>query len=333
MWQEGNLDEAIRDCREGLEIAQRNDDVYGTFRLLRWLSILTVETDPKTSLDMLEEAYQTGLTVIGSPYHIAGTLTEMGAASETLGEYDLALRFHHEGFKIYQPPEGPVDVHSIHVSSIHAGLENGRDALTWAEWALEQHLNHGSEGDAWTYLAMTHALVLLYRLDEAQKNLDIAQKMVIKSGHEDEMACYYFTSGIYELETGDTLTAVDSLERAFEISERMNILLFMNKCLLALTNAEITLFKESYQGVNADISGPHMGKLETHALEKGLPGIVLQLAILKSEFFLIQKRRSEARQILFDALNHSASPGLRTLRKRIQTRIEELEDAIQEGAY
>ncbi|MHA2356879.1 MAG: hypothetical protein ACXADC_17040, partial [Candidatus Thorarchaeota archaeon] len=28
MWQEGNLDEAIRDCREGLEIAKKNDDVY-----------------------------------------------------------------------------------------------------------------------------------------------------------------------------------------------------------------------------------------------------------------------------------------------------------------
>jgi hypothetical protein len=34
-----------------------------------------------------------------------------------------------------------------------------------------------------------------------------------------------------------------------------------------------------------------------------------------------------------DALNHSSSPGLRTLIRRIQARIGELEDAIKEGTH
>ncbi|MHA2021657.1 MAG: hypothetical protein ACW96N_08075 [Candidatus Thorarchaeota archaeon] len=333
MWQEGNLASAIQDCSAGLEVAKANDDVYGVFRLLRWLSILSMESDPRRALDMLEDAYDIGLTVIGSPYHIATTLTEMGAASELLGEFDLALRFHHEGSKIYQPPHGLADVHAIHVSSIYASLEDGREALTWAEWALEQHRTHGSEGDAWTYLAIAHAQTLLHRFDEAQKNLEIANKMVIRSGHEDEMACYYCTSGVLELESGDPATAMNSFERALEISERMNIQLFIYKCLFHLTKAEIALFKGNINGSNSDTSGPYMTKFERHAYVKDLPGVVLQHALLKADFLLSQKEWDRANRVLADALAYSDSPGLKTMRKRIQDKKEELEFRLSKGAH
>ena len=60
--------------------------------------MFTMNTDPRLASQHLEEAYRIAKT-LGTPFHTAAALTEMGWVSSILGEYDLALAFYDEARK------------------------------------------------------------------------------------------------------------------------------------------------------------------------------------------------------------------------------------------
>jgi Tfp pilus assembly protein PilF len=91
-----------------------------------------------------------------------------------------------------------------------------------------------------------------------------------------------------------------------------------------LAKAEIALASQTMQSDKEALPGKWLSKLENHAIEHDLPGIRMQAALLRSEFYQNHGQLKDAQAILQDALNITDSRGVATLRKRINNQIQEL---------
>ncbi|MHA2140048.1 MAG: hypothetical protein ACXADC_02655 [Candidatus Thorarchaeota archaeon] len=322
------IGEIVKVLEQGLESASKFNNTYQTCWLLRWLAMATNNYDPRKALEYLEPAYKIAQS-LGSPFHIDAVVKDMGTATTVLGEYDLALQFHNEGHKIRKTQEGPGLRHAILTArvlcDINAGPDMLKEALDWAEWALEWHHNVGSEGDTYTLLILARVLILLGRLDEAAECIDSARTMALASGHEDEIGWYYYVSGLYELASGELETAIQTLLTAMRSGERLNFVILKNRCLLAIADAEIQLTspivaqKESTKWLTA---------LQQHADENSLPGIQLQCAMLKSKLHVKLGMKEEAKRVLERTLARHTSPGLKSLRKMIRKQINAIDRMV-----
>jgi tetratricopeptide (TPR) repeat protein len=323
-YEEGNLTEAVPICKNGLEQALENDNLYQAVWLYRWLGMFMMNTDPRQAAQHLEEAYNIAKS-LGTPFHTAAALIDMAWIYLILGEYDLALAFYDESRTLSASLDEVSDRHAVTISHIYCDLDDPRQALDWAEWALEWHMNQGSEGDSWTHLAIARALTLLGRFDEATEHLDTGKEMAYRSGQEREIAFYYLVSGIHEIYTGNPASAIESIRGALEICERTSTQLYVNRSLLALTRAEIELYKLERSDETSNSSGVWMTYLEDTARERNLPGLMIQHALLKAEFLLLQRRISDARNTLIDALDIYHSPGVRSLKNQVLKKIQEID--------
>jgi tetratricopeptide (TPR) repeat protein len=197
-------------------------------------------------------------------------------------------------------------------------MEDGKQAL---QWATESFRIEGGKGDITMHFAILRALLLLGRFDDADHHIDRLHKLSLESAVEDDQATFLYGRGLYELKSGDPQTAIDTLEQALAINEQLNIQTAINRCLIALTQAEIQLASRSGK---EDSSGPWMVRLESHARKKDYPGIQMHAALLRAEFLVKQGRKEEAQKVLQDALNILDSPTVKTLRKKIKEKIDDL---------
>jgi tetratricopeptide (TPR) repeat protein len=318
--QEGNPTKVIPICQTGLELALEDDNLYQVVWLYRWLGMVTMNMDPHLASEHLEEAYRIAKG-LGTPFHTAQVLLEMGWDSVILGEYDLALAFYDEARTLVVSMDEISDRHAMTLTSICSDLNDAQQALDWAKWALEWHMNHGSEGDSWIHSSMARALVQLGRLDEAEERLDVSRELAFKSGQEREIALFYLVSGIHETFSGEPATAIETLRSALEIYERTETQEYINRTLLALVRAEIEFFKLEGGDETSDSTGQWMTYLEDTARSKNFPGILIQHSILKADFHLAQGRVGDARTTLIQALDIHDSPGVRSLQKQILEKI------------
>ncbi|MHA2078011.1 MAG: hypothetical protein ACXAB0_02485 [Candidatus Thorarchaeota archaeon] len=328
--QEGKLTKVIPICEAGLELALEGNNLYQAVWLYRWLGMFTMNTDPHLASKHLEQAHRIAKS-LGTPFHSAEALTEMGWASGILGEYDLALAFFDEARTLVESLDEVSDRHAIALSLICGDLDDAQQAHDWAEWAIEWHMNHGSEGDTWAHSAMARALIQLGRLDEAAEHLDISREMAFRSGQEREIAFFYIVSGLHETFSGEPARAIDTLRSALEICERTKTQEYINRTLLVLGRAEVELFKLEGGDETSDTSGQWMTYLEDTARSKNLPGILIQHSLLKADFHIAQGRIDEARTTLIQALDIYDSPGVKSLQKKILEKIKEIDTKIKKS--
>ncbi|MFW9967193.1 MAG: tetratricopeptide repeat protein [Candidatus Thorarchaeota archaeon] len=318
-----DLKKAISEIELGLQVARKYDDRYRVMRLLIDLANLRKNSDVRSALAHLENAHNI-CTELDTRYDQSVILNEMGLVSTILGEYDLALECHLDSHRI-EEREGLSGYFALlNLSQAHRNLDDYLGALAWAESALQS----ADPGDKiWSHLAMARSLSDIGTLEKAAHHLDVAKSMSLRSGHETVLGQYYYVLGFYEFAMGDPKTAVQTLQQALEIYERQNILLYVLYCLLALTEAEVAIVKKSVSDIDADSSGPWMSRLSKLATNHDLPGIKMRYNLMKSELQLLQGRTDAARESLEDALAISNSPGIKTLRKRVLSKIHMLEEA------
>jgi ATP/maltotriose-dependent transcriptional regulator MalT len=168
------------------------------------------------------------------------------------------------------------------------------------------------------------ALALTDKLGDAERTLETAYSMITKSGFEQLLGDIYHISGVIELRKGNFLDAIGTIEKAWKIAERMPSGLNQNRALLDLARAEILLNNQSIDSTKVVAPGKWLCKLEDFAVQRELPGIRIQAALLKSELYQNHGQLKDAQAILADALNITDSPGVNTLRKKISSRIEEM---------
>ncbi|MFW9842153.1 MAG: hypothetical protein ACFFES_14745, partial [Candidatus Thorarchaeota archaeon] len=155
--------------------------------------------------------------------------------------------------------------------------------------------------------------------------LEIAYSLTIKSGLEIHLGNYYHISGVVELKKGNLLDALDLFKKAWEFAERRPRVDRDNRLLLDLARVEILIDNQSIDKTKVVVPGKWLSKLETHAMEGDLPGIRMYAALLKSEFYQNHGQLQDAHAVLVDALGITDSLGVVTLKKRITSQIQEIQ--------
>ncbi|MFX1607339.1 MAG: hypothetical protein ACFFDD_15745 [Promethearchaeota archaeon] len=322
---EGDTKEALVVLRRGRDLAEKNDDaLYKYMNALNEGNTLRCVNAQDASA-VFEELY--GLAQdLEVPFFICEVLNDSSIVFNTLGEYDLAISCHLEILKTLGELH-PSDTLWEILSTTYATLGDGQQALEWINKGFKSCGNFKSplmlNLKAW-------ALALLNRIDESEQILDTSHELIIKSGVESYLGDYYFISGVIELKKGNFLIALDSLEHAWEITERLPSGTNQIRVLLDLARAEILIDNQSLDSSKIVAPGRWLSKLEALAVERDLPGVRMYAALLKSEFYQKHDQLKNAQAVLVDALEITDSKGVATLRKRIIDRIQEIESLIQE---
>ncbi len=321
---EGDLKGAITDYQRGLQLAEMYDDSLCKYMNLGCLASSLRIFNIQESLARYEELYDLAQD-LEVPFFIAEVLNDSALSFETAGEYDLAISSHLEGIKIM----GGGDTPYLILSRIYSMLGEGQLALEWANRSFEYvgHLEFPV-----LYLRKAWALALSNRLEEAEHNLNTAHSLIMKTGREVWLGDYYNILGVIELRRGNVLTALDFLEQAQEISESSPRGINQNRVLLDLARVEIALASQSMDSIKGIAPGKWLSRLEKYAIDRDLPGIRMYAALLKAEFYQKHGQIKDAQAILQDALSITDSAGVKTLRKKINDRIRELNQLLREEA-
>jgi tetratricopeptide (TPR) repeat protein len=314
---EGGSEESVVLVEKGREIAEAYDDsLFIYMNILEHASFLR-DSSVQESIALFEELYELAQD-LEVPYFLGETLHDSALVFEAAGEYDLALSSHIEKMKAY----GMEDIPDPFPARIYGTLGDGEKALA----SINAYFEYAEPVETPVFhLWKAWALALVDDLEEAERTLETAYSMIIKSGAERALGNYYHFTGVVELKKGNLLEALDLFEKAWDIAERIPVGTNQNRALLDLARAEILLSGQSKDNAKIVTPGRWLCKLESYAEEKELPGIRMQAAMLKSEFYQNHDQLKDAHATLLEALDITDSPGVNTLRKKIITRISELE--------
>jgi tetratricopeptide (TPR) repeat protein len=326
---EGNSKAASDATEKMLRIAKEHGDILSAAIALHVRAEILRNLEPYQALSLLDECYEL-FQELGDITNAGIVNSSKGLVHTTLGEYDLALDFAFKDLEVTEKvlrSTGPKAYEAaIIVSALYCDLDMPEQALEWIQWVESEDM----QPSRYRYFVLNKArtLIQLGRLEDGGKQLENAHKQVLLVGYDPDLAMYNHILGIYELAKGDTEAALTTLAQALVEFERLNLQLSINRCLISLAKAEIESFQESLASL-ITTSDSWMSRLEKHAREKDYPGIKIQHALLKAECQAMIEEKEAAILTLKDALTYSDSPGVKTLRKRINERLEELEGIPQ----
>jgi tetratricopeptide (TPR) repeat protein len=318
---EGELEDAFVLLKKGKELALRSDDsIYRYMNLLNEASC-SRKYSIQDAISKYEELYDF-VQDLRVPYRTSEVLNDSSIAFEAAGEYDLAISGLLETIKIM----GGGDTPSLILSRIYSVLGDGQSALEWAQRAFEYagHLKIPT-----LYLRKAWALALVNRLGEAERHLETAQSMVLRSGDESLLGQYYHVLGVLERARNNHPTAMDYFEKAQEIQDRYPFFVFQNIAFIELARLEIQLDTRTVDDTNGISPGKWLSRLEQYAIQRGMPGIRMLSALFKSDLYQKHGQLRDAHATLVDALDITDSLGVATLRRRINSRIQEIERLIR----
>jgi tetratricopeptide (TPR) repeat protein len=246
---------------------------------------------------------------------------------EMTGQLDLAIACQLEGFRIY--PADNVTIPHLILSRLYSKLSDGKKAL--------EHVNLASidledRSYPYFYIQRAHALILMNRLEEAENDLATAYSHVLRRDIEYYLGNYYHICGFYEQAKGNLLNALDFLERAFEIDERLHRFFWGIDTLFSLADVELSIKLLSRDRHEAYPSGPWTTKLETQLRVHNLPGLLMRFALLKADFYQKVEQYLDARQVLSEAAELSDSDGVRSFRLKIAEKLRELDHLIEKSS-
>ncbi|MFW9769643.1 MAG: tetratricopeptide repeat protein [Candidatus Thorarchaeota archaeon] len=317
---EGAKKDAIDFFQRGQDLAElHNDSLYKYMNLLNKAFAVSA-FDIQESLAHYEELYHL-VQDLEIPYLLAEVLNDFAIVYETAGEYDLAISSHLEAIEMIG-----LDVTCCNLlSRIYSTLGDGQQALEWANMGFEYA---GNLELPVLYYRKAMALALLNRLDEAERYLNDVHEMILKSGSEAHLGGYDLVYGMIELAKGDYLSALDYITKTHENTERRQSCLGQSLSLLRLAQAELFLVNQSPDSMERYAQGQWLSKLEKHAVDHNLPGVRMYAALFKSEFYQNQGQLRDALGTLRQALEITDSRGVKTLRRKIIKRIQELDQLI-----
>ncbi|MFX1367871.1 MAG: hypothetical protein ACFFAY_04660 [Promethearchaeota archaeon] len=322
---ESSIQRGYDEYNKGMKYAKKFNDRFQTYQLL-WTHSSWIKTwDAIEALTLQEEAHKLAKE-FGAPQKIAEAMADMGRISEALGEYDLAIECYESSLEKYGFPDMElyreiIDSPTFCIARIYCELGNGDVALELID-SIFDLVGPVAADIPYLHSQRAEALIHLKRTREATTHLEIGQKGALKSGAEGYVALNDLAAAYFELTQGNPLAAIQLLVPWYNLFLKTPAAIYNNRFLLGLTRAEIAA---NLAGVWIEASEEWMNKLENHAKEKQLPGIIMQHALLKAEYLMSQEQNEEAIKILQDALLDEHSDTTRTLYERIQKKLEELQ--------
>ena len=325
---ENNINDALEIVQKGKFLAKRHDDaVYMYMNMLQEALILSVVNVNK-SASMFENLYEL-VQELQVPAFETEILNDSSLLYETMGEFDLVISCHQEIMKILDASDRRIsDTTFVILARTYATLGNGEKSLEWINKGIE---DSGQFAGPQMLIYKAWALALVNRIDEAEKALENAYRRVIKTSFERHLADYYQVSGVIEQKNSNFLNALNMLEKAWEIANRLRAGgITRNRVLIDSARVENLTLAQSKDDAKIVAPGKWLSTLEKYACERDLPGIRMYGALLKSEFYQNQGQLKDALATLQDALKITDSLGVQTLRRKINSRISEVAQLIGE---
>ncbi|MHA2118328.1 MAG: hypothetical protein ACW98J_05375 [Candidatus Thorarchaeota archaeon] len=318
---EGDMKTAIDIYQRGIELAETHNDYLHMYMNLGGKGDAQKNVNIRDAIESFEASYVVTQD-LKVPYLEAEVHHDSALVFETAGEYDLALSGFHEAWKV----QGFTVL--LALSRVYARLGDGQQALEYVQSYFD---TLGQDEIFGGYLVRPIALAELDRVAEAERDLVKVYPLVMQRGLDRVLGRYYIASGIVEQARGDSLAASDFFEKALDIFEQVgDVRGEKSRALLGLAKAEILLAEKSANGEKSITPGTWLCRAEKHAVDNDFPGIRMQVALLKSEFYQRHGQLKDALGTLEDALDISDSLGVRTLRKMITDRIIELKQLLKE---
>ncbi|MHA1926653.1 MAG: hypothetical protein ACXABV_19585 [Candidatus Thorarchaeota archaeon] len=293
------------------------------------------ESDIWLAIGKMEESYQT-FKSIGAFAWAGIAAGNLGLFHTIIGEYDLAVQFYVESTRIFEPRGRGRDYTSVILARIYCDIDLPEEALEWLKWKRNgeditpQVIKElPSTEDSYFLLEVARTMIQLGQLDGIPELLDEAQKAILQRGDEGGLIPHNFMCGLLEISLGNYEEGMQSIAVALGDAERLKYQVHVNTLLIALAKAEVGISKREEGTGETETSGPWMTRLEVHARENDYPGIKMQHALLKAEYQVMISEPEAAKLTLQDALTFTDEVGVKTLRKRINDRLEELEGIPQ----
>ncbi|MFX1580111.1 MAG: tetratricopeptide repeat protein, partial [Promethearchaeota archaeon] len=213
---EGDVSHAQSVCEEGLSQARKVDDrLSEIFFLWQKAELIGVYSfGPGTTekaKDILREAIEISDGINCIVCH-AVILELIQVMCHMRGEYSEAYEISLEILKMLESIGRQDDVNMHNLSVICNEMGNGREALEWANQALRIYDKQPFYRPV-AYLDVAWSYINLGRMDEAEKQLNIAREYLYKSGYGSIIAIEQMVSGLLERAQGDYDSALTSLEK------------------------------------------------------------------------------------------------------------------------
>jgi len=323
---EGDIQGTIKKCDEALEIAREYDDYYWIATLMLAKANVIKDVDHHKGLEILDELFSYISNRSGRSEAIYLVAITMALPYYAMGEYDMALELLLEDFRITSQFTGSDNLKERYssasiIAKVYCHLEMPKEALDWL-YTHSQDLEFLGE---MTNSTAAHAFILLDQLERAAEFLEKTRKAAFLSGYDGDMGMYQMVQGLYYLASGELSIAEDLLQQALHLSDPQ-FQVSVNMCLKSLTRVEIARVDVKADN-DAESSGPWMTRLRKHAYEKNFKGIMMEYHLLKAEYQTIIGENEAAKQTLSDALEITDSLTVKTLRKRIENKLKEIERA------
>ncbi|MHA2143111.1 MAG: hypothetical protein ACXADD_16635 [Candidatus Thorarchaeota archaeon] len=323
---EGDIEASLLSWDRAFEIAIEYDDFISAANALSNKANAVKDIDIHRALQLHDEAYSMiadRLTVFDATYQFA---LRIGMTYETMGECDLALAFYQKDFELKSKLADHAEITQALVTSrVYCELGMPQQAL---EWLISNSASLQFD-DSYLHSITARVFILLGQLDNAARHLARANKLALESGSDSAIAAFLLSRGQFELVHEEFDVALSSLQEALNLSSPQ-FQLPVNYALIGLAQVEVAkAVKTGTSNLNLHTSGEWMSRLEEHALERNYPGIRIQHAILKADYQSKIGEHEAAMHTLNDALNISDSPGVKTLRKKINEQLVQLEGIPQ----
>ncbi|MFW9767886.1 MAG: hypothetical protein ACFFF9_15655 [Candidatus Thorarchaeota archaeon] len=324
---EGDMKHALDVLQRGKDLAELHDDaLYMYWNKLQEAAVLTWGNIYEEAAAVFEDLYELAQN-LQVPILVCEVLNDSSLVYEAKGEFDLTISSHHEIMNILDD-ERLFDTTYIILSRTYATLGDGHQALEWINRGIEDNAPFESP---FMYNWKAWALALVNRLDDAERTLETAYLLIVKSGLERHLGDYYYVSGVIELRKGELLNALDLLEKAWDVANQYPRGNNQNRPLLDLVRAENLIASQSRDNTKVAAPGKWLSTLEKYAFDRHLPGIRMYAALLKSEFYESQGQIKNALATLQDALDITDSLGVQTLKRKITTRIKRINQLNQDA--
>lgn len=318
-----NLDEYDRGIgysKKGLEIARENDDEMYEIQLL--LVLGNNSQEPHLSIEYLKEVEAMCLE-FGISHLLHIIYNNLGFENAALGEYDKAITYYNKGIEV-----GTIDGTLTYTSIMNLGILYGNigkteNSLELTTKALKLVQDSGQEEPA-AYTEMARALILSDQHDKAFEFLETGGKYAFESGSKKEQGRYYLVRGILARERGNLRDAMFLLERGLALAEEIGNVHHILQILFNLAETEIIHYAETSDQNHITSSSLALSKIEQIADEQRLPGLLIQVAILKSEVERLRGKTDKARIHLERAKGLFDTFKMNNLREKIELSFKEL---------
>jgi tetratricopeptide (TPR) repeat protein len=324
----GEIDETLDYYMKALELARESGDKW------HQASLLTLIAEMASQYKKDKDSYSVAKKYLGEAIELCREIGDRGGVGNALqtmavfaygrGELGEAFDCQLESALI-QGELGEVHAGAAYnLAGLYGEMGDKKSQQEWNKYVE----NRENEMGPYSWFSKVASYLEQGNIREAEKALEKATKLTMDLGYESALGRLYQVTASIEQARGDLESAMDYVQRAFEIYERVSRQVRVRLSLMKLVELELEMFMPTKQNRMDELSGKWMKRLEQEVEINDIPGIGARLMLMKSELRMRQGRHDEAEQLLDDVISFTDGKTMRFVHKKA---VEKREGWVKEG--